>query len=93
MWLDNHLLPPERPDGEADVAGELWAVHGGGFYRARKYQVAPAISPDGKCLAYLSEKNLFTVYLFLADAKTGQVLRKLTSKISSTHIDEFNFIE
>ncbi len=31
VWLDNHLLPPERPDGEADVAGELWAVHGGGF--------------------------------------------------------------
>ena len=45
VWLDNHLLPPERPDGETGVAGELWAVHGGGFYRARKYQVAPAILP------------------------------------------------
>jgi uncharacterized membrane protein len=45
VWLDNHLLPPERADGEAGVAGELWAVHGGGFYRARKYQVAPEILP------------------------------------------------
>ncbi len=45
VWLDNHLLEPERPDGEADVAGELWAVHGGGFYRARKYRVAPQILP------------------------------------------------
>ncbi|HWZ02323.1 MAG TPA: hypothetical protein VNX40_01865, partial [Mucilaginibacter sp.] len=58
-----------------------------------KMNLAPAISPDGKYLAFLSEKNLFTVDLFLADAKTGQILRKLTSKISNTHIDEFNFIE
>jgi uncharacterized membrane protein len=45
VWLDNHLLAPEHPDGEPGVAGELWAVHGGGFYRARKYQVAPQILP------------------------------------------------
>ena len=55
--------------------------------------VAPAISPDGKYLSFLSEKNLFTVDLYLADARTGTVLKKLTSKISNTHIDEFNFIE
>jgi hypothetical protein len=58
-----------------------------------KMNLAPAISPDGKYLAFLSEKNLFTVDLFLADAKTGKVIRKLTSKVSNTHIDEFNFIE
>ncbi len=55
--------------------------------------VAPAISPDGKYLAFLSEKDLFTIDLYLADAKTGKVLQKLTSKISNTKIDEFNFIE
>jgi hypothetical protein len=60
---------------------------------AGKLNVAPAISPDGKYLAFLSEKNLFTVDLYLADAKTGAIIRKLTSKISNTHIDEFNFIE
>ncbi|MGZ3751941.1 MAG: tolB protein precursor, partial [Mucilaginibacter sp.] len=55
--------------------------------------VAPAVSPDGKYLAFLSEKELFTVDLYLADAHSGKILRKLTSKISNTHIDEFNFIE
>ncbi len=45
VWLDNHLQEPEHPDGESGVAGELWAVHGGGFYRARKYLVAPAVLP------------------------------------------------
>ena len=55
--------------------------------------VAPAVSPDGKYLAYLSEKDLFTIDLYLADAHTGHSIRKLTSKISNTRIDEFNFIE
>lgn len=58
-----------------------------------KMNVAPAVSPDGKYLAFLSEKNLFTIDLFLADAKTGVVIKKLTSKVSNSHIDEFNFIE
>ncbi|MGI4727565.1 MAG: TolB family protein, partial [Janthinobacterium lividum] len=58
-----------------------------------KMNVAPAISPDGKYIAFLSEKNLFSIDLFMADAKTGRILRKLTSKVSNTHIDEFNFIE
>jgi hypothetical protein len=55
--------------------------------------LAPAVSPDGKYVAFLSEKNLYTIDLYLADAKTGVIVRKLTSKVSNTHIDEFNFIE
>lgn len=55
--------------------------------------VAPSVSPDGKYLAFLSSKNLFSIDLYLADAKTGRIIKELTSKISNTHIDEFNFIE
>lgn len=55
--------------------------------------LAPAVSPDGKYVAFLTEKDLYTIDLFLADAHTGRIINKLTSKISSTHIDEFNFIE
>ncbi|MBE7178234.1 MAG: PD40 domain-containing protein [Mucilaginibacter polytrichastri] len=60
---------------------------------AGKQNVAPAISPDGKFVAFLSEKDLFSIDLFLADAQSGRIIRKLTSKVSNTHIDEFNFIE
>jgi uncharacterized membrane protein len=42
VWLDNHLVPPAT--GQA--SGELWAVHGGGFYHNQKYSVAPAHMPD-----------------------------------------------
>jgi uncharacterized membrane protein len=42
VWLDNHLTPPAA--GEA--SGELWSVHGGGFYHNQKYQVAPSAMPE-----------------------------------------------
>src|ERR1700761_76587 len=45
VWLDNYLLEAAPAGGGPQVAGELWAVHGGGFYRARKYRVAPAVLP------------------------------------------------
>jgi uncharacterized membrane protein len=41
IWLDNHLEPAKDPK----LAGELWAVHGGGFYRAEKFRLAPAELP------------------------------------------------
>jgi Tol biopolymer transport system component len=63
------------------------------YKNSGEMNVAPAISPDGQYVAFLSEKELLSIDLYLADAKTGKVLRKLTSKISNTHIDEFNFIE
>lgn len=42
VWLDNHLVPPKS--GEA--SGEVWSVHGGGFYHKQKYQVAPKQMPE-----------------------------------------------
>jgi uncharacterized membrane protein len=47
VWLDNHIRPPKPGSALADlgVAGELWAVHGGGFYNPQKYLVAPRELP------------------------------------------------
>lgn len=42
VMLDNSLSKPEHADLKAKgVDGELWAVHGGGFYHSNKYLVAP----------------------------------------------------
>jgi len=47
IWLDNHLEAPEaKADDEKGVGGELWSVHGGGFYHAQKYRVAPKVLPE-----------------------------------------------
>ncbi len=46
VWLDNSLQPPaDLALKDKGVAGELWAVHGGGFYNPQKYLVAPKTLP------------------------------------------------
>jgi uncharacterized membrane protein len=47
VWLDNTIRPPAPGSELANkgVSGELWAVHGGGFYNPQKYLVAPAELP------------------------------------------------
>ena len=47
VWLDNHLKTPrELADINKGVGGEVWSVHGGGFYHAQKYKAAPGQFPD-----------------------------------------------
>jgi uncharacterized membrane protein len=46
VWLDNHLLPAKDPQDTANgVSGELWSVHGGGFYHNQKYPTGPKREP------------------------------------------------
>lgn len=46
FWLDANLnRPPKNPENDR-VGGDLWSVHGGGFYHAQKYQVSPAELPE-----------------------------------------------
>jgi len=47
IWLDNSLETPKSEQDVADgVGGELWAVHGGGFYHSQKYTIAPNELPE-----------------------------------------------
>ena len=47
VLLDQSLRPAKDPaDRDAGVGGELWEVHGGGFYHVQKYVVAPPRLPD-----------------------------------------------
>lgn len=55
--------------------------------------LSPSISPDGRFVAYLSEKDLFSIDLFIADARTGEVVRKLVSANSDPHFDALRFVD
>ncbi|MDD2545222.1 MAG: urate hydroxylase PuuD [Burkholderiaceae bacterium] len=77
VMLDNSLVPPEHADLKAKaVDGEMWAVHGGGFYHSNKYRVAPRWLPLPEKLhwsywesysTWLTGFGLFTcLYLFNA---------------------------
>ena len=66
IWLDNHLVAPADPALAArGVAGELWAVHGGGFYNSHKYRVAPASLPPSLHWFYWEAYTTFLSGFFL----------------------------
>jgi len=46
VWLDNHLQKPPQWKEDKGVSGDLWAIHGGGFYEVAKYKLAPPAMPS-----------------------------------------------
>jgi uncharacterized membrane protein len=42
VWLENNL---DRQVKNQELAGELWAIHGGGIYHLQKYKLAPTTMP------------------------------------------------
>lgn len=71
VMLDRSLKP--AGDGDAQIAGEQWSVHGGGFYRKQKFLSAPSRMPEdlhwSKWKAYttwLSGFALLTLLYLLA---------------------------
>jgi WD40 repeat protein len=54
--------------------------------------VGPAISPDGRWIAFLSERSLFSIDLFVADATTGEIRHRLTSTGTDPHLSSLQFI-
>lgn len=55
--------------------------------------VSPALSPDGRWIAYLSERGLFSIDLYVAEAATGRVVRRLTATDTDTHLERLQFVE
>ena len=84
VFLDNSLTPPpDEASKDKGVSGELWAVHGGGFYHPQKYAVAPKKIPEHLHWFYwesystwLTGFALFTV-LYLYQASSFLIDRNL----------------
>ncbi len=55
--------------------------------------VAPALSPDGNQIVLLSTKDLFSIDLYLADARTGEFEKKLVSTASDPEFESLQFIK
>lgn len=55
--------------------------------------IAPVLSPNGQYVLFLSEKDLFTIDFYLANAVNGEIIRKVHSAARSGHLDDLNFIE
>jgi uncharacterized membrane protein len=84
VFLDSSLVKPTSPELKAlGVDGELWAVHGGGFYNPQKYLVAPKTLPEHlhwffweSYSTWLTGFALFAV-LYLFNAETFLIDRQV----------------
>ena len=54
--------------------------------------VSPSISPDGRHIVFFSSRDLFSIDLYLADANTGRIVRKLVDTALNSHFTSLQFI-
>ncbi len=54
--------------------------------------ISPAVSPDGRTVAYFSSRGLFGIDLYLADVASGRIIRQLTSVTRDAHYDALSFL-
>jgi len=90
LWMEglkNHYKQYLPREEEEFIGRELIAQEEGG-----KINIAPNISPNGRYIIFLSEKDLFSIDLFLANT-SGEIIRKVASSTKESHIDDFNYIE
>jgi hypothetical protein len=52
-----------------------------------RVQLGPALSPDGRRAVFFSERDRFSLDLFLADVSTGRIVRKLATTTASARFD------
>ena len=78
---------PRVEAGSADRAIVSAGQNGG------RLNVGPSLSPDGSQIVFLSERDGYSVDVFLADVKSGTIVRKLLSTATDPHFDSIQFIE
>ncbi len=81
------LMEDRTPPGEAGTL--LLSPETG----AGRQNLSPSLSPDGRYVAFISERDLFTLEIFLADAQTGEVVRRITSAVRDAHFDAIRFLD
>ena len=60
--------------------------------KSGEMNLAPTVSPDGKLVAFFARRGLFEIELFVADAQTGRLIKKLAGPTSNSHFDAITFI-
>ena len=58
-----------------------------------RLNVSPSLSPDGKQIVFLSTRDRLSIDMFLADAQTGRIKRKLISTAVDSHFESIQFIK
>jgi Tol biopolymer transport system component len=60
--------------------------------KAERLAIAPSLSPDGRRVVYLSERDMLSVDMYVADSATGRILRRLTNTAVDPHFNSIQFL-
>jgi Tol biopolymer transport system component len=80
-------LERDRPSLTSAARRVISEDSGGG-----RLNVGPKLSTDGRAMVFFSEKDLFSVDLYLADPATGRVERRLIKTANDPHFDSLQFL-
>ena len=82
-WHESIGVPGDEPfdDAGVTIGDEDARIH-----------VAPSISPDGRFLMFLSERDRLSLDLFMADTDSGGIVRKIVSTAADPHFDSLQYI-
>jgi Tol biopolymer transport system component len=58
-----------------------------------RLNIGPALSPDGASVVFLSERDQYSIDVYLADAHTGAIRRKIVQTAGDPHFESLQFIE
>jgi hypothetical protein len=92
-------LTAEQLTDEWHASIETTAIAGTSATRAEsdaargRMQLGPALSPDGRRLMFLSERDRLSVDLFMADTASGHIERKIVSTAANRQIDSLQYID
>jgi len=63
-----------------------------GHDQASGLNVGPVVSPDGSRIVFYSARDLFSIEMYMADARTGRVLQRVTKTAVDPHFQSLEFI-
>ncbi len=70
-----------------DSLGRSLLLEGGEF------ELSPVLSPAGDRVAFLAQRDLFTIDMYVADTHTGKVLTRVASSARNEHLDALRFAD
>ena len=87
-WHDSIAAPVAERDDRIPFGRVVVAARRDGA----RLHVAPAISPDGRHVVFISERDRLSLDLFIADAGDGANVRKILSTAADPHFDSLQYI-
>jgi len=90
LWSDavKRTHSPYLEGKEASTGEKLFDINNAG-----KLNIAPSLSPDGKKIIFISDKNVITTDFFLADVQDKEITDRITRVVRGTDIDAYSFLE